>query len=289
MDVSALKVFLAVADSGSFSRAAEQVFLTQPAISKRIATLEAELGQPLFDRLGRRIMLTEAGQTLLPRARSIVADLKDARRALAKLTEGVRGLLSMATSHHIGLHRLPPILRYFNRHYPEVELDLHFMDSEEAARAVVQGRLELAVITLPSNPDPQLKVIPIWEDPMAIVTAPGHALGRERHANKQTLTRYPAILPGPGTVTRDLILGALGPTAADIRIAMSTNYLEVLKMLAAIGLGWSALPRTMIDAELKVVHIEDMVIQRQLGIVVHGARTLSRASHAMLELIQDQA
>ncbi len=289
MDVSALKVFLAVADTGSFSRAAEQVFLTQPAISKRIATLETELGQPLFDRLGRRIMLTEAGQTLLPRARSIVADLKDARRALANLTEGVHGLLSMATSHHVGLHRLPPILRYFNQHYPEVELDLHFMDSEEAARAVVQGRLELAVITLPRNPDPQLKVIPIWEDPMAIVAAPGHALGKERQANKQTLTRYPAILPGPGTVTRDLVLDALGPTAADIRIAMSTNYLEVLKMLAAIGLGWSALPRTMIDAELKVVHIEDMVIQRQLGIVVHGARTLSRASHAMLELIQDKA
>ena len=128
MDLANLSAFIAIAESGSFSGAAERLFLTQPAISKRIAGLEQQLDVRLFDRLGREVTLTEAGRALLPRAYQILNVLDDTRRALTNLNGAVSGRLTLATSHHIGLHRLPPLLRVFTRQYPAVALDIQFMD-----------------------------------------------------------------------------------------------------------------------------------------------------------------
>ena len=118
MDIASLQAFVIVADSGSFSVAADQLHLTQPAISKRIAALETDLNVRLFDRLGRAVRLTEAGAVLLPRARRILSEVEDSRRALRNLAGTVAGSLIIATSHHIGLHRLPPVLRIFTAQYP---------------------------------------------------------------------------------------------------------------------------------------------------------------------------
>src|SRR3990167_4268759 len=158
MDISALQAFLAVAESGSFSRAAEKIFLTQPAISKRIAALERQIGARLFDRIGRGIRLTEAGEALLSRARTVLKDLEDIKRGIANLSGTIAGELSLATSHHIGLRRLPGPLKRFHETYPQVRLNLHFMDSEKACTAVAKGDLELAVVTLPPSADPPLRV-----------------------------------------------------------------------------------------------------------------------------------
>ena len=108
MDIPSLRGFLAVAEHGSFSAAAEELHLTQPAVSKRVAQLELGLGQRLFDRVGHRVLLTRAGEVLLPRARCILQEISDTRRVLANLRGLVDGSLSIVTSHHIGLRRLPP-------------------------------------------------------------------------------------------------------------------------------------------------------------------------------------
>jgi DNA-binding transcriptional LysR family regulator len=251
MDLEALQTFLAVAETGSFSRAAERVYLTQPAVSKRIAALETSLGTRLFDRIGRRVQLTEAGQALLARTRGILNELEDVRRSLTNLSGHVAGPLSLATSHHIGLHRIPGALKRFHARYPEVRLDLRFMDSEQACHAVMRGELELAVVTLPPARLPQLESELVWDDPLEVVVAPAHPLAAHASVATRALIEHPAILPGPGTYTREIILKALGAARNRIRVDMTTNYLEVLKMLASIGLGWTALPRTMIDGDLK--------------------------------------
>lgn len=287
MDIASLQAFLAVAETGSFSRAAERIYLTQPAISKRIAALEQRLGAQLFDRLGRRVQLTEAGRALFDRSRAILNELEDAKRSLANLSGEIRGSLSLATSHHIGLHRIPQTLKRFHARHPAVRLDLRFMDSEQACHAVVRGELELAVVTLPPAPIPQLRGERIWDDPLDVAVARNHPLAGQRAVQVRTLVEHPAILPGPGTYTREIILKALGAVRGKIRVDMTTNYLEVLKMLAAIGLGWTALPRTMIDDDLKVVQIKNMkTIQRELGIVTHTKRTLSNAGEAMVRMIR---
>lgn len=286
MDIAALHVFLAVAETGSFTRAAERVFLSQPAVSKRIAALEAQFGTRLFDRIGRRIHLTSAGQALLTQARVILNDIEEAKRRIANLSGEVSGRLDFGTSHHIGLHRLPAALKRFHHDYPGVRLDLRFMDSEAACAAVERGELEFAAVTLPTAPRPPLNIVPIWDDPLEVVIGKRHPLSSRRRLDADTLLRYPAVLPGSGTFTRELILSALGSKRDRLDIVMSTNYLEVLKMLVTIGLGWSALPYTLIDDELKVVHIEGVKIRRVLGIVTHAARSLSNAAQAMIETVK---
>jgi DNA-binding transcriptional LysR family regulator len=286
MDIAALEVFLAVAETSSFSRAAERVFLTQPAVSKRIATLETELGTPLFDRIGRGIRLTEAGRALLARAHAIVRELDDVKRSIVNLAGGIGGELRFATSHHIGLHRLPGPLQRFHDSFPGVRLDLQFMDSEKACTAVAHGDIELAIVTLPPATPARLALETVWEDPLDFVVARTHPLAAQPQVPPRALLDYPAILPGPGTYTREIILAALGPVRDRLQIGMATNYLEVLKMLAAIGLGWSALPRTMIDETLAVVQIKKVTIRRRLGFVTHTARTLSNAARALIDVIR---
>jgi DNA-binding transcriptional LysR family regulator len=287
MDIAALKAFVAVAESGSFSRAAETVFLTQPAISKRIAALETELGTSLFDRIGRKVQLTEAGKALLGRAHTILIEVEDARRSITNLSGVIGGTLAMAASHHIGLHRLPNALKAYNQRYPDVQLDLKFMDSEGACAAIEHGDLELGVVTLPEHASADLRTIKIWDDPLEIVVGKDHPLAKEKTIKPITLLNYPAILPGPGTITRELILSALASVRDGIDIGMATNYMEVLKMLAAIGLGWSALPHTLIDENLHILKIEGVKIERQLGIVLHRERSLSNAARAMMDIIED--
>ena len=134
MDLANLQAFVEVARLGSFSTAAERLYLSQPAISKRIAALEDELNTLLFDRVGRKITLTATGTALLPRARQLLNDAVDLKRMATELSGQIAGPLTMATSHHIGLHRLPVVLRDFTRDHPDVSLDIRFMEHSLSER-----------------------------------------------------------------------------------------------------------------------------------------------------------
>lgn len=203
MDLASLNAFIAIAETGSFSEAGERLHLTQPAVSKRIASLEQQLNVRLFDRLGREVGLTEAGRALLPRAYQILNVLDDTRRALSNLSGDISGRLTLATSHHIGLHRLPPLLRAFTRAYPQVALDIQFLDSEVAYEEILHGRAELAVITLaPETADP-VQAVPVWDDALDFVAAPNTRWPATRPSSSPTLpsTRRcsPAATPSPTT------------------------------------------------------------------------------------------
>ena len=285
MEIAALQAFVAIAETGSFSRAAESIHLTQPAISKRIATLENELGTPLFDRIGRQVQLSPAGNALLDQARRILNEVAAAKRTIANLSGRVTGPLSMGTSYHIGLHRLQPALRDFFQRHAEAQLDLRFMDSEAACMAVEHGELELAVVTLPTRHAPAIQTEPIWDDTLEIVTGVNHPLASGR-CTLHDLGDYPAILPVEGTYTREIIINAMPGIRDRLQVGMETNYLDVIRMLVSIGLGWSALPLTLIDAELKVIRISGVNIKRELGIVTHASRTLSNAAQAMIAIIR---
>ena len=289
MDIEDLHAFMNVARRGSFSRAAESLHLTQPAVSKRIAALEQGLETRLFDRIGRRIILTEAGHTLLSRAEKILAEVDDTRRAITNLAGEVHGRLSVATSHHIGLHRLPPILRQFTRKHPQVQLDLCFMDSEAACRAVIQGELELAVVTLPFEQAADLILIPVWRDPLALVSATDHPLCRHTRPTLAQLCNYPAILPASGTYTRELIERTFVKPGLPLHVNLETNYLETIKMMVSIGLGWSLLPQTMVDRSLHTHRIKALQVVRRLGMVHHAQRTLSNAARALMAVCLSHA
>jgi DNA-binding transcriptional LysR family regulator len=289
MELTALQAFVAVAEAGSFSRAADTLFLTQPAISKRIAALEDDLRARLFDRMARSVELTEAGQALLPHARRVLDELEASRQVVADLSGTVGGRLRIGTSHHVGLHRLPPILRRYSSRYPDVELDLHFMDSEQACQAVDRGELELAVVTLPETPPETLAVETLWPDPLDFVAAPDHPLTRQTRIDVADLAQWPAILPATTTFTRRIVAAALRPSGSRLRIALETNYLETIKMMVSVGLGWSALPRTMNHGELAQLPLRDIRLERRLGLVTRVGRTPANAAGAFVEVARAQA
>ena len=227
MDIQNIRAFLAVSETTSFSRAAEILFLTQPAISKRIQAMEQHLDIKLFDRIGKSVQLTEAGQALIPSYRRILDELEESERIISNLRETTRGHLRFATSHHIGLHRLPAVLRQYSKEYPDVDLELQFMDSEQACQQVLHGEIELGIVTLPTQPDERLFLQPVWEDPMHCVVAADHPLVTIKNISRAQLLSQPSILPSSDTYTRTLINHAL-KLDNNTNILMETNYLETI-------------------------------------------------------------
>jgi DNA-binding transcriptional LysR family regulator len=282
VDINALQAFTAVAERCSFSEAAAQLHLTQPAVSKRIRQLENELDTRLFDRIARRVQLTEAGRALLPSAHRILLEVSESRRRLANLSGRVAGTLSIGTSHHIGLHRLPGLLRRYTRRYPDVDLDLHFLDSEEGCHRVEHGELELALVTLPQRTPPALLTTSVWDDPLTLVVATDHPLAAQSQQGLATLAGYPAILPAQGTFTRGLVEQSMHAHGLYPTVRLETNYLETIRSMVSIGLGWSALPRTMLDDSLCALSTAELSLVRKLGFVQHRARTLSNAAQALM-------
>jgi len=288
MDIASLQAFVAVAKYGSFSIASESLFLTQPAISKRISSLEAELKAKLFDRINRKISLTEAGIALLPRAHQLVLDIDDCKRAVTNLSTQVTGTLSIGTSHHIGLHRLPPVLTQFTSIYPDVDLDLQFMDSEAACREIEQGNLEMALVTLPLRPIKDIHTKLIWTDPLSVIVNKNHPLCNLKSVSLTQLAEHKAVLPSQGTFTREIIEHAMKKQNIHLKVSLTTNYLETINMLVSVGLGWSILPDKMLSKDIKSINVKGLNISRQLGIVWHSKRTLSNAATAMHEILQNQ-
>ena len=201
MDTQNLKAFLTVAAQGSFSQAASLLHLTQPAVSKRVAALEQAVGHALFHRVNRRVELTQAGVLLQQRALLILQTLEDARQALADLDGEVSGELRVATSHHVGLHKLPPVLHEFVRRYPRVNLKFEFLDSEIAYQRVAKGDCELAVVTLGPSPHPLLSERTLWPDPLVFVASKALFNSIPGDITLAHLSKLPAILPDVSTYT----------------------------------------------------------------------------------------
>ena len=245
MDIQGLRAFLAVAEAHSFSTAAEHLHLTQSAVSKRVATLEHQLNKRLFDRIGRQVRLTESGHRLLPKAQHILELMEDAQRSLQHEQHEITGKLTLGTSHHIGLHRLPPILRQFRQRYPSVQLDLRFLDSEDAYEGIKEGGLELAVVTLSPNEDARFVATPLWRDTLSFVAGHDDPLCHQQPLTLEKLSQHDAVLPNPLTFTRSLIMDRFTRAHLAPRVVLATHYLETLKMMASVGLGWSVLPDTM--------------------------------------------
>ncbi len=285
LDTINLQAFVKVAETGSFSIAAGQLFLTQPAISKRVKQLESQLGSKLLDRYGKKLQLTQTGRVLLIKARQILQEIENTQQQILDLEGKPMGSFSMATSHHIGLHRLPPILRAFTTTYPEVDLDLNFMDSEKACQLVENNELEIAVVTLPFKNSDKLSFSRIWDDHLMITCALDHPLTEISSPTLMDLIQHPAVLPSHGTFTREAIEKALVDVRNQLIINLETNYLETIKMMVSVGLGWSILPVSMLDHSLHHLKIPAFQSSRQLGVVLNKNRSQSKAVTAMLELI----
>ncbi len=285
MDTREIQAFIAIAKHQSFSIAAEDLFITQPAVSKRLASLEEELQQKLFDRIGRKALLTPAGEIFLPKAQQIIQTFNEAAKSLDNLDNKLTGTLRIATSHHIGLHRLPNILRKFIEDYPEVQINIRFLDSEQGRIAIEDDEVDIALVTLPNNEFRQytkLKIKLVWKDELAFICGKQHPIALNNITGLDKLCQIPAILPSKQTITRQILERALHDSKLSTQTLFETNYLETIKTMVSIGLGWSILPKTMIDESLHEISSKEN-LSRDLGIIYHPSRTMSKACLTLLE------
>ncbi|PCJ48255.1 MAG: LysR family transcriptional regulator [Gammaproteobacteria bacterium] len=286
MELSQLQAFVSVAQNSSFSITAEQLHLTQPAISKRISSLEQQLNCELFHRLSHQVQLTETGKCLFPKAIKILQDVEDCKRFLQQLDGKVAGKLTIASSHHIGLHRLPEILKSYAKKYPEVELGFQFLESEQACEAVRLGKIELAVITLPLEQDEKLLTSKLWNDPLYCMVNDDHVMNNISPMTMEKLVSYPMLLPTKQTYTTQIIEQPFLNKNLKLNTSMTANDLESLRMLVEIGLGWSILPSSMLRPPLKIIPVKELKLSRNLGLVRHRDRSLSSSAKAMISLLE---
>lgn len=285
MNLAAFEAFVKVMETGSISMAADLLFITQPAVTKRIHSLEEYFGVKLFESAGRGVQATHAAHSLLPKVKNWLNELGDIHHTLSHEQAQVQGKLKIGTSHHIGLHHLPNHLRNYVQAFPEVTLDVHFVDSEQAHEKVLAGDLELAFLTLPPQGDARLSYVNIWDDPLVFVAASFHPLANQKNLQLEDLIRYPSLLPAAQTYTSQITLAEFEKRGLKPKVSMSNNPLESIRMLASIGLGWSVLPKTLINQDLQQLDI-NFEMHRQLGMVWHPGRSQSKAVLELIEMMK---
>jgi DNA-binding transcriptional LysR family regulator len=298
MDTQHLTAFIAVAEHHSFTLAAQQLAIGQSAVSKRIAALEQHLGQILFDRLGRQVVLTEAGHALLPKAKAALHTINEALDTISAHSTHVRGPLRIATSHHIGIHRLPTVLKHFIKRFPEVHLSLSFLDSEQAVEAITQGVFDLAFVALAENiledPIHPIQHQKVWQDELHFVCGKEHPLAQRNDrvghnhppVTLEAVSQYPAIMPGRQTQTTQLTQRIFQQAGQSLDITMTTNHLDAIHMLISLGLGWSVLPKSLVSETTNIIPLVEAPLKRHLGCIYPRNRTLTTAARAMLELLR---
>ena len=285
MDTNTIKAFIAVAETMSVTKASKLLFLTQPAVSRRIAQLEEQLGVRLFDRVNKKMFLTVPGNELLPRCKKIMADIDFAAREASNLGNRVMGHLRIGMSHHVSLYRAPENLKRYQDLYPDVELDLNFLTSEEAIDLVSGGKLELAMVTLPPKNVANLDFIAVWRDELYIAIPNNKEY---LNASLEQLSKRPVILPHLASTTRKNIDAIFRECNLSYTHVTETDNFEVISKMIETGLGWSVLPAHMMNDHVVRAFTDKFVAIRNQGIVRHSQRQLSRASQALLDLMTDQ-
>jgi DNA-binding transcriptional LysR family regulator len=290
MDIYQLSYFRKVAEMNSVSRAAEELLITQPAVSKQIKALEEELGQKLFDRLGKKVYLTKTGEVLYSYAMRILRIADEARAAVRDMSEECAGELVIGTSDHISIHRLPDVLKSYRIAYPNVDLKLRCHRSETILEMVNKNLVDLGVITLPRAPGNLISKA-IWADPMSLVFPKGHPLESLKGIRLKDTVKYGMILPETGTTTRKAIDLDFSKKKLTPNVTMEVAYIETIKGLVKAGIGISILPDKAVEQEVKSgilvrSKLQDATFSRNLGVVYLKDKFLSRPAQEFLKFLE---
>lgn len=290
MDFPRLEVFRAVARRLSFSRAAEDLHLSQPAVSKHIRQLEAEWGVPLFQRLGNRVELTEAGRLLADYAARVAVLTEEVRQVIGELDGLQRGALRLGASSTPGLYLLPDALARFRAQYPRVEASLAITNSADVDRRVLAGEFDLGFVGGPADA-PGLQSRPFADDEIVLVAPPKHALLGQRTFAREMLAGETLIVREAGSGTRQAVethLMRLGMAPGRV---MEMAGVEATKRAVTAGLGVAFISRRAIVLEvahglLSVLGVPELRLTRPLTLVTRKDARPSAASLAFLALMR---
>jgi len=289
MELRHLDYFVAVAEQLSFSRAAENRLVSQPALSQQIRQLEQELGVPLFDRIGKRVTLTEAGRALLPHARQILSAVAAAQNEVRELGRLVRGKTSLGAPPTVSIHRLPTLLTRFERKYPGLEVTLREAGTETLVRLIQDGLLDLAIVATDLLP-PEVEATPLLEETYVLAVSVKHALSKHSAVALAELADEAFILFPEGYKLREVTLRACLQAGFKPKVALDGGSMQSALEFVAAGLGVALVPEMALE-DVKKIHtlkIADQDLRRALGLVWRKGHYLSPAARALREFLVDE-
>jgi DNA-binding transcriptional LysR family regulator len=254
VDLRQLEILRAVAQSGSFTSAGEQLHLSQSAVSRQILLLEEELSEQLFLRLGRKIRITPAGTTLLGLSQRMFDDLEQTRAAILENQQTVKGTLRLVGGMTVCLYVFPPLLKAFRREHPGVDVKLMPGATPRLIRQLRSGTADLGLLTLPVD-DPSLVSVPVMREELLLVTAPQHPLARRKHVAPQDLARQQFVLFEAGSGTRRAIEEFFVSEHISPQVVTETENVEIIKALVRIGMGITIIPYQAVAREVRSGHL----------------------------------
>lgn len=298
-----LRILKAIAAEGSFKRAADSLYVSQPAVSLQVQHLERQLDVPLFDRGGRRAQLTEAGQLLLSYGDRILSLCQETCRAIEDLQNLNGGTLIIGASQTTGTYLMPQMIGLFRKKYPDVSVQLHVHSTRRTAWSVANGQIDLAIIggEIPADLQDSLEITPYAEDELALILPTSHPLAQMGSLPIEELFKLQFItLDSQSTIRKaiDRVLLDSGVDPRQLAIAMELNSIEAIKNAVQAGLGAAFISVTAIEKELKMgalqqVRIDGVVIKRMLLQIRNPNRYRSKATEAfcneVLPVFRDKA
>jgi len=293
-----LRILKAIAAQGSFKKAADLLYVTQPAVSLQIQNLEKQLEITIFDRGGRKALLTEAGRLLLDYCERILNQCDEACKAIEDLNSLKGGTLVIGASQTTGTYLMPRMIGLFRQKYPDVSVQLQVHSTRRTGWSVANGQIDLAIIggQLPGDLENLLQVIPYATDELALVLPTKHPLSQKKELLKEDLYKLNFVTLDSQSTTRkvvDKLLQDSGLEIQRLKIEMELNSLEAIKNAVQSGLGASFLPVVAIDRELSAgtIHkafIADLEVKRELKLITNPSRYTSRASEVFKKNILPQ-
>jgi LysR family hydrogen peroxide-inducible transcriptional activator len=290
MEFTQLKYVCAIADTGSFSRAAERCHVAQPSLSQQVLKLEEDLGAKLFDRLGRSVRLTEAGREFLPHARSILHQMEAARSGVEDKRTDVRGSVSVGVIPTIAPYLMPQCVAAFSKKYADAKLRI----VEETTPVLVESlrnlAIDLAILSLPLK-HKEFEIFPLQTEPLFAVLPRGHARASAKSLALKDLRGESFVLLRDGHCFRDVSVAACTRAKVDPRIAFESGQFSSLLGMVAAGVGVSLVPEMAVDraAECSFVRISDTQASRTIVAAVLRGRSFNRVQQAFLAHLRDHA
>lgn len=290
-----LRILKAIAAEGSFKRAADTLYVSQPAVSLQVQNLEKQLNVPLFDRGGRKAQLTEAGHLLLSYGEKIITLCQETCRAIEDLQNLQGGTLIVGASQTTGTYLLPRMIGLFRQKYPDVSVQLQVHSTRRTSWAVANGQVDLAIIggEVPAELQETLKIIPYAEDELALILAVSHSLAQVETIQKEDLYKLKFItLDSQSTIRKviDKVLTRCDIDTKRLKVEMELNSIEAIKNAVQSGLGAAFVSVTAIEKELDMgiistAPIRDVEVRRTLSVIMNPNRYRSKAAEAFINEI----
>ena len=241
MDLRQLEIIRAIADTGSFTAAGEKLHVSQSAISRQILLLEDELGEPVFHRIGRRIRITPAGESLLQLSHRVFQDLQETVKGISDKRESLSGTMRLVGGMTVCLYVFPTLLAEVRKIHPHLDLKVTVGSAERSIAMLRSGAGDLGLITLPVEAT-DLVSVPVLEEELLLITYPAHPLAKKKSIAAADLDKQHFVLFETGSITRRLVESFFTRERIEPEIIMETENVEIIKAMVRNGLGISIIP-----------------------------------------------